>query len=61
MEEDKFYHIFNRGNNREDIFKEKVTISGKCCESGDILLSDVQIPIAQSGDILATEKFAVFS
>ena len=40
-------------NRVEDSVKEKVTISGKCCESGDILLSDVQIPIAQSGDILA--------
>lgn len=40
-------------NRVEDSFKEKVTISGKCCESGDILLSDVQIPMAQSGDILA--------
>jgi diaminopimelate decarboxylase len=40
-------------NRVEDNFKEKVTISGKCCESGDILLSDVQIPKAESGDILA--------
>lgn len=40
-------------NKVEDEEKEKVTISGKCCESGDILLSDVQIPEAHSGDILA--------
>lgn len=33
--------------------KETVTISGKCCESGDILLNDVEIPEAKSGDILA--------
>ncbi|MCY6356794.1 diaminopimelate decarboxylase [Clostridium sp. ZS2-4] len=33
--------------------KEKVTICGKCCESGDILLNDVEIPEAKSGDILA--------
>jgi diaminopimelate decarboxylase len=33
--------------------KETVTISGKCCESGDILLNDVEIPEAESGDILA--------
>lgn len=32
---------------------EKVTISGKCCESGDILLNNVEIPAAESGDILA--------
>ncbi|MCY6371124.1 diaminopimelate decarboxylase [Clostridium ganghwense] len=33
--------------------KEKVTVSGKCCESGDILLNNVEIPKAKSGDILA--------
>lgn len=32
---------------------EKVTISGKCCESGDILLNNVEIPEVESGDILA--------
>lgn len=32
---------------------EKVTISGKCCESGDILLNDISIPSVKSGDILA--------
>jgi diaminopimelate decarboxylase len=32
---------------------EKVTISGKCCESGDILLKNIEIPEAESGDILA--------
>ena len=32
---------------------EKVTIAGKCCESGDIIAADVALPVAQSGDILA--------
>jgi diaminopimelate decarboxylase len=32
---------------------ENVTICGKCCESGDILMSDALIPRAESGDILA--------
>lgn len=40
-------------NRAEDKTTEKVTISGKCCESGDILLSDVRLPKAESGDILA--------
>ncbi|SKA73501.1 diaminopimelate decarboxylase [Clostridium sp. USBA 49] len=40
-------------NRVEDDLKEKVTISGKCCESGDILLNDVNIPKVKSGDILA--------
>jgi diaminopimelate decarboxylase len=32
---------------------EKVTIAGKCCESGDIIAVDVPLPKAKSGDILA--------
>ncbi len=32
---------------------EKVTIAGKCCESGDILITDANIPRVVSGDILA--------
>jgi diaminopimelate decarboxylase len=39
--------------------KEKsqvVTICGKCCESGDILIKDIEIPEVEAGDI-----FAVYS
>ena len=32
---------------------ETVSIAGKCCESGDLICVDVQLPPAQSGDILA--------
>ncbi len=32
---------------------EKVTIAGKCCESGDIIAADVMLPPAKRGDILA--------
>ena len=32
----------------------KVTIAGKCCESGDILISDTEIGDIDSGDILIT-------
>ena len=32
---------------------ETVTVCGKCCESGDILLRDAALPAAESGDILA--------
>ncbi len=32
---------------------EMVTIAGKCCESGDMLVVDTYLPEAQSGDILA--------
>ncbi len=40
--------------NRPDAVKnEKVTIAGKCCESGDILLKDALMPEIKVGDILA--------
>lgn len=32
---------------------EKVTIAGKCCESGDVLISDISMPQIKSGDLLA--------
>ncbi len=32
---------------------ETVTIAGKCCESGDLIAVDVNLPKAESGDILA--------
>jgi len=32
---------------------EAVTIAGKCCESGDILIKDFDMPKVESGDILA--------
>ncbi len=32
---------------------EVVTIAGKCCESGDILLNNVELPKVNSGDLLA--------
>ena len=33
--------------------KETVTIAGKCCESGDILIKNFQTPVMESGDVLA--------
>ena len=32
---------------------ERVTIAGKCCESGDIIATDVPLPEVKSGDVLA--------
>jgi len=32
---------------------EKVTIAGKACESGDILIKDIELPRLEAGDILA--------
>jgi diaminopimelate decarboxylase len=32
---------------------DKVTISGKLCESGDILIKEIMLPALKAGDILA--------
>lgn len=39
-------------NRPEDAKVEKVTIAGKCCESGDILIKDIIMPEIQVGDTL---------
>lgn len=33
--------------------KKKVTVAGRFCESGDILIKDINLPEVESGDILA--------
>ncbi|MEA5009183.1 diaminopimelate decarboxylase [Clostridium tyrobutyricum] len=40
-------------NNMSSDYTEKVTIAGKFCESGDILINEVELPKINSGDILA--------
>ncbi|AKN32807.1 diaminopimelate decarboxylase [Clostridium carboxidivorans P7] len=36
----------------ESEFTERVSVAGKCCESGDILLNGIEIPEAKVGDIM---------
>lgn len=33
--------------------EKNITIAGKCCESGDILIQDISLPKVENGDILA--------
>jgi len=40
-------------NKANEPYSETVTIAGKCCESGDILIRDLETPALESGDILA--------
>ncbi|MGV3488968.1 MAG: diaminopimelate decarboxylase [Tuberibacillus sp.] len=40
--------------NRTNSLPEKeVTIAGKCCESGDIIINQIKLPTVQPGDLLA--------
>ena len=40
-------------NKAGDRQTERVTIAGKFCESGDILIRDIDLPPVASGDIIA--------
>jgi diaminopimelate decarboxylase len=40
-------------NKADEPFSDLVTVAGKCCESGDILINDINLQKAESGDILA--------
>lgn len=40
-------------NKVNEKLEKEVTIAGKCCESGDILIWDLKVPEIESGDILA--------
>jgi len=42
--------VANKANEKPE---KVVTIAGKCCESGDILIWDLKVPLIESGDILA--------
>ena len=40
-------------NNADAAADKVVTICGKCCESGDILIKDISLPALKQGDVLA--------
>lgn len=40
-------------NKADQPASEKVSIAGKCCESGDMLIWDIELPKIEPGDILA--------
>ena len=40
-------------NRMSDAPAEKVTLAGKYCESGDILVKDISLPVLQAGDLVA--------
>ena len=48
--------------NRADLSpEEKVSIAGKCCESGDMLIWDIELPAPVSGDILAVSSTGAYN
>jgi len=40
---------------------ESVSITGKCCESGDMLICDIELPKVNSGDLLAVSSTGAYN
>ncbi|AEG61189.1 diaminopimelate decarboxylase [Desulforamulus ruminis] len=41
--------------------EEKVSIAGKCCESGDMLIWDIELPAPQAGDLLVVASTGAYN
>lgn len=54
-------HQIMLGNRAVFSKKEKVTVVGKHCESGDILFKEVEIPTTQAGDILVVSATGAYN
>ena len=50
--------VANKMNETE---KEVVTIAGRFCESGDILIKDINLPIMETGDILCVYNTGAYN
>jgi len=48
-------------NKKETTQKEKVTLAGRFCESGDILIKDIELPELESGDILCVYNTGAYN
>ncbi|QUS60842.1 diaminopimelate decarboxylase [Synechocystis sp. PCC 7339] len=48
-------------NRMNDELTETVTVAGKHCESGDILVKDVELPVAEPGDVLVVAATGAYN
>ena len=48
-------------NKMNETKKEVVTIAGRFCESGDILIKDINLPIMETGDILCVYNTGAYN
>lgn len=48
-------------NKPDDFKKEKVTIAGRFCESGDILINEIELPELEAGDILCVYNTGAYN
>ncbi len=48
-------------NKHSETKTEKVTIAGKFCESGDILIKDIELPVLEAGDIICVYNTGAYN
>lgn len=48
-------------NQKEDAPLQKVTIAGRFCESGDILIKDIELPELEEGDVLCVYNTGAYN
>ena len=48
-------------NKKDNVQVEKVTIAGKFCESGDILIKDIELPKLKAGDIICVYNTGAYN
>ena len=50
--------VANRFNDSKE---ELYTIAGKCCESGDVLIKDIELPKHQEGDLVLVPSVGAYT
>ncbi len=50
--------VVNKANYKE---KERVTIAGRYCESGDILIEDIELPKLETGDVICVYNTGAYN
>ena len=48
-------------NKKEDESLEKVTVAGRFCESGDILIQEIELPNPEEGDVLCVYNTGAYN
>jgi len=48
-------------NRADENVEEVYTIAGKCCESGDILIKDIELPLLKPGDLIAVTSTGAYT
>lgn len=48
-------------NKSDDFKKEKITIAGRYCESGDILINEIELPELEAGDVLCVYNTGAYN